>query len=177
MKAPRARGNDRPQALAGALEDEEEAQRTPPLIDERDEAPIARQDETEGGSDDAIDVLALHPSRTAGPKKGTGGRRHARLVVVRHRRHRRTRLPGATWVAVPFTRPHPRRRSLTHGDVGGQPSQDNPMGIEADARRDAGLADGEAMIDLRADPAADVDPKRKSGSVRKPRSTAHGACI
>src|SRR4029453_13642831 len=90
-RAPRARGTTALQALAGALEDEEEAQRSPPFLDERDEASIARRDETEAGRDDAVDAIAVHPSRAAGPQQGTGGRWHGRLL--RGRRHRRTRLP------------------------------------------------------------------------------------
>jgi hypothetical protein len=52
-------------ALAGALEDEEEALCSPLCLDERKEASIGRRDEPDAGRDDAVDVLALDPSRAA----------------------------------------------------------------------------------------------------------------
>lgn len=55
-------------SLAGALEDEEEAQCSPLFLDERNEASIARRDEIQAGRDDAVDVLAMRPPGAAGPQ-------------------------------------------------------------------------------------------------------------
>jgi len=166
-RAPRARATAGRRALAGALEDEEEAQCSPLFLDERKEASIARRDETQAGRDDAVDVLALRPSRAAGPQRRTRGRWQEGLVVVGGRRHLRTTFSRLVWVALPFAR-RSRPRSPIRIDVGGQASEEDPLRSGADARRDGERAGDDMSIDLWADNAADV-------SVERRRRNGHGS--